>query len=80
MRDLFIAGTETTSNTVLWGILHMMEYPEVQSRVQAELDHVVGRNRLPSFDDQKDLPYTNAVLLEVYRRACVACDLYVLLY
>ena len=65
MKDIFAAGTETTSSTVLWCILHMMAYPEVQSRVQAELDHVVGRNRLPCLDDQDSLPYTSAVLLEV---------------
>ena len=43
----------------------MMVYPEVQSRVQDELDHLVGRGRLPKLEDQKHLPYTSAVLMEV---------------
>ena len=50
---------------MMWCILYMMAYPEIQSRVQAELDHVVGRNHLPRLDDLDKVPYTNAVLLEV---------------
>jgi len=39
-------------------------YPEVQARAQSEIDAVVGRDRLPSFDDRSNLPYTNAVFKE----------------
>nr|XP_054774154.1 cytochrome P450 2J4-like [Lytechinus pictus] len=70
--DLFFAGTETTTTTLKWCILYMMAFPEVQSRVQDELDHVVGRERLPGLADLKDLPFTNAVLLEVQRKSAVA--------
>jgi hypothetical protein len=35
--------------------------------VQAELDSVVGRSRLPTFNDQKDLPLLNAFIKEVHR-------------
>lgn len=30
--DLFIAGTDTTSNTLLWCLLYMSLYPEVQGK------------------------------------------------
>ena len=30
-------------------------YPEIQKKAQAELDRVVGRDRLPTIDDEKDL-------------------------
>ena len=43
--DLFLAGSETTSTTLTWAILYMVRYPEVQARVQQELDSVVGINR-----------------------------------
>lgn len=36
-------------------------------RVQEELDRVLGPERLPRLEDQRSLPYTNAVLHEVQR-------------
>ena len=44
----------------------------MQARAQAELDSVVGRERLPSFDDRADLPYVSAVCKEVLRWQVVA--------
>ncbi|XP_010216768.1 PREDICTED: cytochrome P450 2J2-like, partial [Tinamus guttatus] len=60
MLDLFFAGTETTSTTLRWALLYMAAYPEIQARVQAEIDAVVGQTRQPGLDDQASLPYTNA--------------------
>ncbi|XP_030849391.1 cytochrome P450 2J6 isoform X2 [Strongylocentrotus purpuratus] len=71
ISDLFFAGMETTTTTLKWCILYMMAYPEVQSRVQAEMDQVVGRERLPGLDDRENLPYTCAVLMEVQRKGAV---------
>lgn len=39
----------------------------MQARVQAELDQVVGRDRLPGLDDQRRLPYVMAFLYEAMR-------------
>lgn len=39
----------------------------MQARVQAELDQVVGRDRLPGLDDQRQLPYVMAFLYEAMR-------------
>jgi len=36
-------------------------------KAQQELDAVVGNDRLPSFSDRDDLPYTNALALELFR-------------
>ncbi|XP_063960842.1 cytochrome P450 2J4-like [Lytechinus pictus] len=71
ISDLFFAGTETTLTTLKWCILYMIAYPEIQSRVQSEIDTVIGRDRLPGLSDRKDLPYTCAVLTEVQRKAAV---------
>jgi len=48
-------------------MLAMLQHPEVQERAQAEIDAVVGRNRLPDFDDRPNLPYIEAVLMETLR-------------
>jgi cytochrome P450 len=45
----------------------MILYPDVQKRVQAELDAVVGRKRLPMFEDRASLPYLEATIKESLR-------------
>ena len=39
----------------------------MQARAQAELDRVVGRDRLPGPEDEKNLPYTRAIIKEIER-------------
>jgi cytochrome P450 len=50
----------------------MALYPQVQGRVQAELDNIVGRDNLPQASDLGRFPYLTAVLKEVLRFAPVA--------
>jgi len=42
-------------------------FPQVQRRAQAELDVVIGRDRLPTFDDRPRLPYIEALCKELLR-------------
>ncbi|XP_067852274.1 cytochrome P450 2U1 [Heptranchias perlo] len=69
--DLFVAGTDTTSNTVLWAILFMATYPEVQERVHREISAVVGESRPPSLKDKLHMPFTEATLMEIQRMTTV---------
>lgn len=48
-------------------VLAMVLYPGVQKRAQAEIDLVIGTDRLPVFEDKKSLPYVDAVVRETYR-------------
>ena len=48
-------------------ILIMSSYPEIQARAQAEIDSVVGRDRVPSFADRPHLPYIRALVRELLR-------------
>jgi cytochrome P450 len=45
----------------------MVLYPEVQKKAQAEIDAVIGPNRLPDFQDRPSLPYINAIVKESMR-------------
>jgi cytochrome P450 len=64
---MFIAGAETTSGVMAWWMLAMVVYPESQKRAQAELDAVVGRDRIPTFADYENLPYIRAMTKEALR-------------
>ncbi len=55
------------ATTLLWWALAMIAFPQVQRRAQAEIDAVVGRDRLPTFDDTHRLPYVRAIIREVLR-------------
>ncbi|XP_063022289.1 cytochrome P450 2J2-like isoform X3 [Melospiza melodia melodia] len=69
--DLMFAGTETTSSTLRWALLFMAVHPEIQARVQAEIDAVIGEARPPALEDRNKLHYTNAVIHEVQRKGNV---------
>ena len=52
---------------MLWFLFAMVLYPDKQKKCQEELDVVVGRSQMPTFDDRANLPYLNATVREVLR-------------
>ncbi|XP_039464972.1 cytochrome P450 2D14-like isoform X2 [Oreochromis aureus] len=67
--DLHLAGTDTTSNTLLTAFLYLMNYPHIQERCQQEIDDVLGGKYRASFEDRHKMPYTQAVIHEIQRVA-----------
>ena len=67
--DLFTAGAETTSTTLRWGFIYLLHYPEVQQKLQDEIEQVIGSSRNPSMADRSNMPFTEAYLTELQRIA-----------
>ncbi|KAG1727776.1 cytochrome P450 [Suillus paluster] len=63
----YAGSVETTVSSLFIFMLAMVNNPEVQERAQAEIDQVVGFDRLPNFDDLPTLPYVGALIREVKR-------------
>ncbi|PPQ98746.1 Dimethyltryptamine 4-hydroxylase (PsiH) [Panaeolus cyanescens] len=63
-----VGGGDTTVSAVSAFILAMVIYPEVQRKVQAELDAVLSNGRIPDYDEENDsMPYLTACVKELFR-------------
>jgi cytochrome P450 len=63
---LLMAGHETTANTLAWTWYILSQTPEIEAKLHAELEEVLG-GRLPTLDDVPRLVYTRAIFEEVLR-------------
>jgi cytochrome P450 len=64
---IFLAGHETTANALTWTWYLLSEHPEVEAKLHAEIDGVLGGKRLPTLEDMPQLRYTEMVLAESMR-------------
>jgi cytochrome P450 len=63
----YFQRTLQTVSTLQVFFLAMRMYPEAQQKAQAQIDEVVGNKRLPEFSDIQNLPYIQAIVLELFR-------------
>lgn len=66
VTTLLLAGHETTSNALSWTWYLLGQHPDVEAKLHAELDSVLG-GRLPTMDDLERLPYNRMVIEESLR-------------
>jgi cytochrome P450 len=68
----YIAGSDTTVAAVHSYFLAMLIWPEIQTKAQAEVDRVIGKDRLPEFNDAPRMPYIQGIINECLRWIPVA--------
>ncbi|CAG5119424.1 unnamed protein product, partial [Candidula unifasciata] len=69
--DLLGGGLETTSTNLLWFILILLHYPQLQDRIYNEIDREIGVERMPKVSDKDQLPFLNAFILESQRSTSI---------
>ncbi|WKY04127.1 hypothetical protein Q1695_005251 [Nippostrongylus brasiliensis] len=70
--DMWIAGQETTSTTLLWAMIYMLKHPQVVHTVREELLRVTdGGSRAVSLKDKPNTPYLTATIAEIQRHASI---------
>jgi cytochrome P450 len=69
ISDMLAAGSETVSTTLLWAVCILCNYPEVQKKIQREIDSFTENSdgKLPAFSDRLELPYCVSVMKECMR-------------
>ncbi|KAN0084466.1 Cytochrome P450 [Tylopilus felleus] len=63
----FIAASETSTAVLTTFFLMMVVHRDIQEKIQAEIDAVVGKDRLPTIDDRPSLPFLDATFREIFR-------------
>ena len=66
VMTLFLAGQESTANSLVWAWYLISQHPHVEEKLHDELDSVLGQ-RLPEVDDLKKLVFTRMVFSESLR-------------
>ncbi|XP_041928471.1 cytochrome P450 1B1-like [Alosa sapidissima] len=67
VTDLVGAGQDTVSTALNWIVLLLVKYPHHQTKLQEQIDKVVGRDRLPSIEDKSSLACLDAFMYETMR-------------
>uniref|UniRef100_A0A7M4EFT8 Cytochrome P450 1A n=1 Tax=Crocodylus porosus TaxID=8502 RepID=A0A7M4EFT8_CROPO len=69
VNDLFGAGFDTVTTALSWSLVYLVTYPDIQKKIQNELDQTIGRERRPKLSDRLMLPYLEAFILETFRHS-----------
>lgn len=66
-QNIFVAGTDTTTYTLEWAMAELIHNPTIMSKVEKELQQVVGKGIPVEETDITSLPYLHAVIKETFR-------------
>lgn len=67
LLDLFVAGTDTTSNTLEWAMTEVLRKPDTMAKAKDELEKVIGKGKIVEEKDLMKLPYLQCIIKETLR-------------
>ncbi|XP_010144388.1 PREDICTED: cytochrome P450 1A5-like [Buceros rhinoceros silvestris] len=69
VNDIFGAGFDTVTTALSWSLMYLVIHPNIQKKIQEELDKIIGQERRPRLSDRGMLPYMEAFILEMFRHS-----------
>ena len=72
VNELFIAGSDTTATQLTWIFLLLALNPEIQNKMQQEIDATLLNEKTIGFEMKDNLPFSCAVIDEAMRFSSVS--------
>ncbi|XP_054932890.1 cytochrome P450 1A1-like [Dermacentor andersoni] len=66
VMNLFGGATDTSASALQWMFLRLAKHPEIQKRIQKEIEDCIGTSS-PVYEDRERLPFTVACMMETFR-------------
>ncbi|XP_055813982.1 geraniol 8-hydroxylase-like isoform X2 [Solanum dulcamara] len=67
LKDLFGAGTDTTTSTLEWAMAETLKQPKIMNKAQVELAEIIGKGKPIQEVDVSRLPYLQCIIKETLR-------------
>ncbi|KAJ8538127.1 hypothetical protein K7X08_014667 [Anisodus acutangulus] len=67
MMTLLTAASNTSADTMEWTMTHLLNNPEILKKARAEIDKVIGQQRLIDESDVPQLHYLKLIIMETLR-------------
>lgn len=64
---MFVAGTDTTANTLEWAMTEVVRNPHTMAKAKKELEEVIGKGKMVKEEDVSKLPYLSCIVKESLR-------------
>lgn len=71
LTNFCVPGTDSISSSMSFALLYVSTCRNVLKKIHAEIDAVIGRDRLPDPADRANMPYMSAVVLETFRLSSI---------
>ena len=73
--DYITAGVETIGNSIIFAMALIAKYPDVQKKLQEELDHFVPNGGDLTIENIQEMRYLRACVQESFRMVPTACQI-----